>query len=344
MGPESDCRPFSSHLNALQHGLPRVALILPLMGALCLTLVPWQTGAALAAPAQPATDWSFYVLSGNTNDAYNLGYKQGQFDAGHSPVINSFVVLDFGVQTSDGSGVVTTFTQEPLANSNVKSVAEDFAQGYWDGTGSDTTSVMTLGVGTNDSINYSSSTYTTLGTSWANLVSAITSDEGIHRSQIVIWGANDIESWASPSGFYVPSADANAWVNAYSKVDPAAYDNYGSADGCPWSYTGGNGEPCGSGYNQYDYYYYSWGAPPAFSTPEIYFAGNAEQWTYISLYAKYYQIGMSFEGPWDENDLDPSTLTSSQAWIDLSNDLSGAGVASGMTYSAEIHCEYQSQC
>ena len=48
---------------------------------------------------------------------------------------------------------------------------------------------------------------------------------------------------------------------------------------------------------------------------------------------------MSFEGPWDQNDFHPSQLTATQAWTDLSNALSAAGVNAFMPYSLEIHCE-----
>lgn len=138
-----------------------------------------------------------------------------------------------------------------------------------------------------------------------------------------------------------PKGDANAWVNAYSNIDPAAYDDYGSADGCPTTGNGYSNQPCSYGYYQSDCYYYSWGAPPSLASPEIYYNSQAEQWAQISLYAKNsVKASITFEGPWDENDLDSSTLTSSQAWTDYSNDLSSVGVNTLMPYSSQIHCEY----
>jgi len=124
---------------------------------------------AFAAPAKPATDWSFYVISSDTQTAYNLGCNQGHFDAGFSPPRNSLVVLDFGKQNSAGTGTVMTFNKLPLTNSQVESIAYQFSLGYWNCTGTaDSTSVLTLGIGTNDSEpSYSDATYTTLGKDWA---------------------------------------------------------------------------------------------------------------------------------------------------------------------------------
>lgn len=138
-----------------------------------------------------------------------------------------------------------------------------------------------------------------------------------------------------------PSDQGTAWISGYSSIDPAPYVNYGDAIGCPTSYTSGKGRACSYGYYQYDYYWYSWGAPPSFVAPEIYTTSpdNSGQWANISLYATHYQMPMSFEGPWDQNDFHPSQLTATQAWTDLSNALSAAGVNASMPHSLEIHCE-----
>lgn len=233
-----------------------------------------------------------------------------------------------------------------MTNSQVENLAYQFSLGYWNCTNGDPTSVLTLGVGTNDSDpSYSDSTYTALGKDWAQVIQAVISKDSNLGNKVSVWGANDLEAWHYTTG-QVTSDQGTAWVNGYSSIDPAIYVNYGDAIGCPTSYTSGKGKPCSYGYYQYDYYYYSWGAPPSFVTPEIYTTSpdNSGQWTNISLYATHYQSPMSFEGPWDENDLQPSELTASQAWTDFSNALSTAGVNASMPYSLEIHCELAGSC
>lgn len=302
--------------------------------------------------AQKPTDWSFYVtaydISSDPNDkgsVYTLGCNQGKFDASHSPPVNSLVVLDFGVQTSSGGGAIATFSGATFTNAEIEEMAETFSKEYYLCTGSDSTSILTLGLGTNNSVKYSDSTYTNLGKDWANIVSAVAASNQAagYASQVSVWGASDLEDWINPgNNFIIPADQTTAWVNGYSSIDPAPYVNYGSANNCPTSgYANLNCDVFdGVTYNQYDYWWYSWGAPPSLVTPEIYSSAMAQQWTQISLYDKNYQgNSMRFQAPWDENDITPSTLTSSQAWTDLWNDLNSAGVISTLYDSSEIHCQ-----
>ncbi len=291
---------------------------------------------ALAAPNPPA-DWSYYVTVYDTTNAYNLGCDQGTFDKSQSPYANSLVILDFGVQTSSGSGTIATFTNATLTNSQVSNMVYQFARGYFNCTGIDSTSILDLGVGTNDSDNYSTSTYSALGTDWANLMESINSSlaGSGYTAQVQLYGANDIEDWYG-AGTYVPASDANAWVNAYAAAANPGYFDYGDADGC--STTTDTNTACANGYDQYDYYYYSWGAAPALAVPEIYYSGSAWQWTRISQYASIYQSAMRFDAPMDEHDIDSSTLTASQAYSDLFSDLTSLGLNNNIEFATEIHC------
>lgn len=107
-------------------------------------------------------------------------------------------------KNSAGSGTIATFTNVSLTNAQTENVANAFAQQYFVCTGTDTTSKLTLAIGTNDSVNYSTSTYTTLGQDWANLTKSVVSANSQLSSQVTVWAANDIERWASGNGFYVP--------------------------------------------------------------------------------------------------------------------------------------------
>ena len=272
--------------------------------------------------------------STSINTAYTLGCNQGHFDKSFSPVVNSEVVLDFGGQLSNGSGSLM-ISGGSITNAQIEAVAEAFSHGYWVCTGSDTTSYVKLGIGTNNSyydVSYSG------GQAWAHDVAAVQSynhSQG-YDSQVVMLGANDIESWCP--NCVSPSATIN-WANGFASVSGYLYLDYGSADGCPTNSS--NNGSCNGGWNQYDYWYVSWGATPALPTPEIYYASLAQQWAMISLYGAQHQNATVYmQGPWDENDLDSSTLTSSQAWNDLWTDLNNnSATAQNMSYSLQIHWE-----
>lgn len=278
-----------------------------------------------ALQAQAPLDWSFYITSSSTSNAYNLGCNQGNYD--HSHMHNSAVVLDFGMQTTGGS---YDFSNANLSNSQIQAIAQEFAHGYWICTGSDTTTVLDLGIGTS---NWTNGWVTnSAGVAWANNVKAVQAYDQSHSysSQVNAMGADDIEpSWNSFSA-------TSSWVNGYSSTTTLLYMNYGSADGCP-SGSANNGG-CNNGWNQYDVYWVSWGAAPAVPTPEIYNSTLAWQWQKISLYGAIYQGGrMTIWAPWDENAGD---YNATQAWDALWNDLnSDSRTAQNFLYSMEIHTQ-----
>lgn len=115
--------------------------------------------------------------------------------------------------------------------------------------------------------------------------------------------------------------------------------DYGSADGC--SQTDYHNGTCNNAWTQSNVYYVAWGAPDAFSSPEIYYSSGAAQWTEISLYGEnYVQSPIYFEGPLDAYDLDSTTYTSAGAWNKLIADLNpytALQPTEYMPYSLEVH-------
>lgn len=292
------------------------------------------TPKAFAIQAKPLTDWSYYMTTSDTSTAYNWGCDQGTADASTSPVSNSEVVLDFGGQFSDGSGALM-INGVGITNAQLEAATEAFAHGYWDCIGTNnSTSTMRLGIGTNNS--YYDVSYAG-GQSWVNDVAAIESYVKTQgwSSQVVILGANDLE----PGFGDAPSA--TSWAQGFASVSGYMYINYGSADGCP-QYSTGNGT-CNNGWDQYDVWYLSWGSPPALPAPEIYYYTQSRQWAMISLYGA--QLGganniVLMQGPWDEYDLDTTTLNQNQAWDALWTDLNNnSATAQNMPYAFEIHNE-----
>jgi hypothetical protein len=291
-----------------------------------------STPKAFAIQAEPTADWSYYIHTTSTSTAYTLGCDQGKYDASHSNV-NSEVILAFGGEYSDAGGTKSYVGGPPLTNGQIIAIADEFSHGYWLCTGSDSTSILRLGIGTNNS--YSGVSYAG-GQSWANDVATVNSYNAStgYSSQVAVEGANDIEpSWWNPS-------DSMSWSQGYASVGNGLYIDFGSADGCPTnSYD--NSQYCNNGWSQYDEWYVSWGSPPAMSAPEIYFQALADQWTMISLYgAQYQNAAVRMQGPMDEYDLDTSTFTPTQAWNALWNDLNSySATAQNMFFALEIHID-----
>jgi hypothetical protein len=286
---------------------------------------------AFATQTKPPTDWSFYMSTTSTSQVYTLGCNQGEFDASFNPPVNSEVVLDFGGQNSSGTGTIM-INNNSISNSQIEAVVEEFSYAYYVCTRTDSTSVLTLGIGTNNS---AYDVNTSGGKTWAQIISTVISynhSKG-YDSQVGVDGANDIEP-----GFNSASASIS-WAQGYSSINPAHYLDYGSADGCPTNYSG-NGS-CYNGWNQYDVWYVSWGAAPELPIPEIYYSSMAQEWAMISLYGAQHQNSTVYmQGPWDEYDLDSSTDTSTSAWNQLWTDLNNNSLTKqNMSYSAEIHWE-----
>lgn len=310
--------------------------VVHLLASLCL-LTSGTIGAglflaptpALAVPAKPPTDWSYYVLDNNTGTAYTLGCDQGKSDAKLG--VNSIAFLDFGGQQSNGSGTIL-INDTPIPNSDIEAFAENFAYGYWQCTGSDTTTVLYLAIGTNNSAYDVSSSG---GSTWAGVVAAVqNSTLGQDAApQVTYWGGSDIESWGGKTA-------TESWATGWNSATSRFYVDYGSADQC--SETAYNNQPCGNtGYYQYDYWWLSYGLVNALCAPDIYVSGLAQQWEMISHYGYSYQgKRIYFEGPLDEYDLNSSTYTPTAAWDALWSALnSSSATADTPPYSLEVHDE-----
>jgi hypothetical protein len=285
---------------------PASALALTVATVASVTLSSLMTTNAHASQPEPSTDWSWYVNTTSTSSLYQLGYNQGSYDKSAGNV-NSQVVLDFGGQENTTS-TYDNATGITFSNNQVAALMEAFANGYWNGTGSDYIHHIPCGRNT---------------CSWA--------------SQIQVWGANDFETFG---GAY--ASDALAWEKGWEQQPSAEsgqafpYLNYGSLDGCP-PYGGCSG----NGWTQSAYFHLSWGASPAFALPEIYYQSQTNEWVNLSQWG-YNNVGgdvMQFNGPLDEYDLNSSTFSSSAAWNSLVSGLSSCGYRcnSNMYFQDQIH-------
>jgi hypothetical protein len=308
------------------------SLGLGLLGATVFSLAASHSHLAYATQAKPPTSWSWYVSTTNATTAFQLGWNQGNYDK--STGQSSQVVLDFcGQQAYAPNGtILCTNPAIYVSEGQIESVADNFAAGYWQGTGNDNYTVLTLDIGTNNSawsVTYGG------GQEWSAVVNAIrsyVSTSGI-STQVAIRGANDIEvSWDS-------FANTQQWVRGFEAAYGLDYVDFGAAEGCP-EYSSNNGG-CNNGWNQYDVWWVAWGTVPAFVIPEIYVYGNVLQWYQISRYGSAYRgYRIYFEGPMDEHDLAPSEYDSPGAWNDLWNQLNSDSLTvSNLIYSVQIHRE-----
>jgi hypothetical protein len=308
----------------------RIVLLVTTNLVACLSFVTQNVHPAVALQSKPPTSSSWYVTTTDTNQAETLGCNQAKSDASFNPPVKSMVVLDFGGQTSSGSGTIEAGqTVVTFGNAQIEAVAEWFSYGYLSCIGTGSTSILTLGIGTNNSAYDVSSSG---GATWAQVVTAIQNGNASngYNTHVTVVGANDIEP-----GFGSASA-TEAWAQGFSSTTSSMYIDYGSADGCPTT-TSSNG-PCSNGWSQSDVWNVSWGSGAAIPLPEIYNSLQAQEWAMISLYSAQHQSGpMVIYGPMDEYDLDNSTNTPDQAWSQLWTALNNTpSTSQNMIYSTEI--------
>jgi len=288
-------------------------------------------------------DWSFYVTNIDPSQAETLGCNQGNYDTAHGNK-NSEVTLEFGVQRSGGVGTLLTQINANVTNAQIETYAERFSYGYWHCTGSNTTSVLRLGIGTNTSVIGRSSS--SIGQTWATVVNDVRSWNSTHgnpttgaccvSSQVVTNGANDIETGSN----WDTSLNVKQWAIGFDGATTAFYYDIGDAGGCPSTSWGGS-TICNASWHQSDVWVVSWGQSAALSAPEIYNPTLAKQWHMISAYGVRIQLKakISFEGPLDDNFTDPGSNTSQQAWDQLWTEINSTTDTGGpLKYSMQIHC------
>lgn len=286
--------------HARRHGAVMDLVLFVGLFLVAMTAIWIRPEVAHASNGKPPTRASLYIDTSNLTTAYNRGCTAGtNAQTGEDEAI----VLDFGAQNSANIGTLRVSDNGFMNYQTDRNIAVQFAYGYWICTGSNTTATLELGLGTNNDESYLTSTF---GSTWATQVTMVQNWINGHYGQVIVHGADDIESWGSYSV-------THAWVTGFDG-NGVSYYNFGSADGCSTSQHN-NGSCSGSGWNQYSYWFVSWGDPAAFVTPEIYYTSMAAQWEQISLYGSTYQSsGIFFSGPWTECELDGSTLCAQDAW------------------------------
>ncbi len=263
---------------------------------------------------------SLYMQTISPSAAYNLGCQMGTRDLNLPGTQNSLAILDYGQGWSE-DGItwgVWNFSWVFASTTQVGNSVREFARGYYNCTGSDTTSHLTLAIGTNDYGSFGSESSDPAvravwagnhGRAWAELVADTQqwiTTQGL-GSQVSIAGANDIEqTWNKP-------VVARAWADAFQANNQGIYIyyNFGSCTNCPTRLNPSLLPP--NDWTLEDIWYVSYGLPAAWPVPEIYNNNgvNARQWAYLSRYAAL-QHGLPL--------VFPALMSQWQACLQVSND------------------------
>jgi len=266
-----------------------------------VTRTPWPTFTPTPTPGPTPFIYStsHYVQSLSSLALADLGCQLGERDRTTPDAQTSIVVLDFGQPYGeDGAYGVKLFSVYTfVTTSQIQTAARAFATGYWNCTGSDTQSRVTLAVGTS---NYGAwfrtgSNASNHGKAWAGMVASLANWLAAqpYGAQVTAAGAIDIElNWNKPDV-------TRAWVNGFDSADGGLhhYYDFGDCASCPSrTYPGWTPD---NDWTLADVWYVSWGAGPAYPLPLIYATSgiNARQWAWLSKYS-YEQHGarMQFNG------------------------------------------------
>ena len=310
----------------------------------------WSAPVTQAATTPPPYTYSYYMWTTDSQTLYNLGYNLGQQDLNTAGTQDHFLILNFGKPKSqsgygtllyDGGGFAST--------SQIASAVEQFARGYYLGTGTDTSSTTFIAIGTTNYYDPSSINEVTPshGQAWGQMVDQVASwvVNGGYSRQVTIVGASDMElDWNSRT-------TTRNWVDAYSQAGSWALYDYGDAGGCPSSSSTNTkvSQPCNNGWTQDDVFYISNGAPKALPSPQIYNTQgtNANQWRQVALYGyngppqrfMYFYVELTQYKACQQR---PSSLcngannTPATGWTQLSNALNGAGLTQSIRWSTDI--------
>lgn len=266
---------------------------------------------------------SYYIQDETPARMYDLGCALGTRDRNLPGAQDSLVVLNFRqgwFKNGDISKPGVTIYKDTikdwqhLSMATIEEAVRGFIWGYWVCSAEDQDSQVVVAVGTSNYGSYG--TYASHydettrgrfaeihGKAWAQSVLNLQNwvlSQG-YALQVSVAGAIDIEWTAynpakSGTDWNLPSV-TKKWVDGFASASQnrAIFYNFGACVGCPeiadpyWFY-GKNSGDSSNPWTQFDVYYVSYGAPPAWPLPEIYATSgvNARQWQAISRYGAIY--------------------------------------------------------
>ncbi|GAA1870726.1 hypothetical protein [Myceligenerans crystallogenes] len=231
----------------------------------------------------PPTKPSFYITVHDTEWAWRAGCDMGRQDESLPGTQQSVMVLAFGQTEPSPSGVYRlSYFHGPDQEFDVAAeMAIAMGHGYGVCTGSDETSRLWIGMGTN---NFPDSAVNRRAGKTLAIAARDAARELGSGYQSTIWGANDFEAWGETD----PSLNdrSRAWLDGYNDVPGRPpLVNFGSTDACPWDDVP-EASSCSPGHTAETIVYVSTqGAARAL--PEIYTpeGTQAAQWALLARYA-----------------------------------------------------------
>ena len=229
------------------------------------------------ASAPPQSVQAFYMYGASVPALENGAYADGrQFAANQPDYKTDIMLLDFGAarRLPSGDFGAIDFSGTAFKNASILLAVEAAADGYHDGH-----------VKGNVVIEYGNSNYHMSSSGMSNTDAW---NAGYDQEQT----AEDLSDYQVSTGYssqeagvasdMEPSYDGQLitkqLVNGASAQGWAAYDDFGSVDGCPTS--GSSNGPCNNGWDVSDVAYVSFHGI-ALPLPEIYYAVSANQWTVV---------------------------------------------------------------
>lgn len=290
----------------------RFALVWAVVVASCLS-APAFAGAV----PQPVSAWYMYATTPSSlrAEAYYHGYNFAQ----HHPGGYRLLVLDFGaarkLNGSTWGSVAFGNPSTAFSNIDILGALQSTADGVHNGYAAGNT-IIAYG----NSNYHMSSSGMSQSDAWAAGYYQSTRVKNLNDYQRAsnynmqgAAAASDIEpSWES-------AAMSRQLVNGVSDHGWALVYDFGSADGCPSSGSGGS---CNNGWTVGDVAYVSYHGS-AVPLPEIYYPVNADQWTVVRRWwnntaqAPFYFWGTTAE-------IAPGVLTPTQGWNALNDRNSGS--------------------
>jgi hypothetical protein len=148
----------------------------------------------------PATT-SYYIR--NITTLYNLGYDLGVNDRYTPGIQDHLVILDYGYPGQQGGVYGVRLTFDPAVffpMPDVIASAVEFAQGYWNGLGTDFDSHLRIVIGVNNCCNENTvAFFQGHGTAWGQTVNSISSGISYYASQVDVVSGCDMErDWNDP--------------------------------------------------------------------------------------------------------------------------------------------------
>ena len=238
-------------------------------------------------------------------------YNAGCYFAQHQPGGNRVFMLDFGAARADPSGGgAIDFSDVYFSNPTILTALEAASNGVHNCYHAGLTEIA---YGTNNSALSGMSDRDAMNAGYWQEQRANDLFNYQRNNRRIAQDAaagSDVEpSWAGKT-------ISNDLVNGASKAADAVWYDFGSADGCP---TSGSGGACNNGWGTFDVAWASFSGT-ARPLPEIYYAVNAAQWAVIRRNWDAHKSGYYFAGSTGSTGVG---LTPQQGWDDLSADNPG---------------------